>query len=96
MEKDDSSKMARVNNEKHKTDWWVGFVREKDDSSKMARVNFLHPRGPARSFVYPSQPDILDVPYSDVLCEHSYRAYLHHDQELPGQSIQHLKIKNLA
>ena len=37
--------------------------------TKMAKVNFLHPRGPARSFVYPSQSDILDVPYSDVLCE---------------------------
>ena len=51
------------------SDWWVGFVMEKEDCSKMAKVNFLHPRGPARSFVYPSQSDILDVPYSDILCE---------------------------
>ena len=48
-------------------------ISKKDDTSKMARLNFLHPRGPARSFVYPSQSDILDVPYTAVLCEAEIR-----------------------
>ena len=50
-------------------DWWVGFVVEKDNAKEMARINFLHPKGPAKSFQYPSKPDVLDVPFCDILSE---------------------------
>ena len=47
--------------------WWLAFVLETDKVNAEVKVTFMHPRGPSRSFKYPSQPDILIVPSSDIL-----------------------------
>lgn len=41
--------------------WWLGCIEQKDNNN-MYRINFLHPKGPARSFFYPQPMDILVVP----------------------------------
>ena len=38
-----------------------------DKENAEVKVTFLHPRGPSYSFKYPSQPDILIVPSSNIL-----------------------------
>jgi hypothetical protein len=30
-------------------------------------ISFLHPHGPATSYVYPQQPDIVSIPLTEVL-----------------------------
>lgn len=45
--------------------WWLGCIEEKHNS--MYRINFLHPKGPARSFCYPQPRDLLDVPGNTLL-----------------------------
>ena len=47
--------------------WWLAYVLEKNNERKEAKVTFLSPNGPAPSFVYPNKPDVLMVPYSDIL-----------------------------
>ena len=48
-------------------EWWLAFVLETDKENAELKVTILHPRGPSRSFKYPSIPDILIVPSSDIL-----------------------------
>ena len=47
--------------------WWLGHVLEKDLLKKEVKVSSMKPKGPARSFVYPTRPDELTVPFCDVL-----------------------------
>ena len=47
--------------------WWVACVLQMDVDCEEVTVSFLHPHGPSRTFKYPKQPDILDIPFSDVL-----------------------------
>lgn len=47
--------------------WYLACVLEVKPESKEVRLSFLHPHGPATSFVYPSPSDELFVDASDVL-----------------------------
>jgi len=47
--------------------WWLTCVLDTDSDNGEVKVTFLHPHGPSRSFKYPSIPDILTVPASDIL-----------------------------
>ena len=47
--------------------WWLDLVLETDKENAEVKVTFLHPQGASRSFKYPTQPDILVVPSSDIL-----------------------------
>jgi transposase len=47
--------------------WWLGCIEEKDASSNVFKINFLHPKGPARSFFYPQSKDVLVVPGNTLL-----------------------------
>ena len=47
--------------------WWLALVLETDKENAELKVTFLHPQGPSHSFKYPTQPDILVVPSSDIL-----------------------------
>jgi hypothetical protein len=38
-----------------------------NENSMEVTISFLHPHGPAPSYVYPQQPDILNIPLSEVL-----------------------------
>ena len=38
-----------------------------DVENAEVKIMFLHPQGPARSFNYPSIPDILTIPSSNIL-----------------------------
>jgi hypothetical protein len=42
-------------------------VIEKEYNLKQAKVTFLESKGPSRSFNYPTQVDILMVPFVDIL-----------------------------
>ena len=48
-------------------EWWLAFVLAVDRENSEVKLTFLHPNGPSRSFKYPSTPDILFVPSSDIL-----------------------------
>ena len=51
-------------------DWYLGTVTNKDPIQKTLTVNFLHPKGPSKSFKYPDKEDVLDeIPFSDVLAK---------------------------
>ena len=43
------------------------MVTSLDQREREVAVNFLHPRGPARSFTYPERPDNLVVGMGDIL-----------------------------
>ena len=47
--------------------WWLACVLEIDKEDLEVKLSFLHPNGPAYSFRYPSIPDILWVPSTDIL-----------------------------
>lgn len=48
-------------------DLWLVYIVERDTDLRQATVTFLQPKGPAGSFTYPSRPDILTVPFVDIL-----------------------------
>lgn len=47
--------------------WWLASVLSKDDNSEEVELIFLHPSGPAPSFVFPRKPDILKVNFNQIL-----------------------------
>ena len=49
--------------------WWIGVVEEVNEVEQDVKINFLHPPGPARSFRWPSRPDVCWVPITDVICQ---------------------------
>ena len=51
----------------YNSDWYLACVVNKDTTEKEVTLSFLYPAGPAKSFVFPSKPDILVLPFSDVL-----------------------------
>lgn len=50
------------------TNWWLAYILDKNKDQDEVKVTFLHPKGPAPSFSYPKRPDILWIPFTDVLC----------------------------
>ena len=47
--------------------WWLAYVLEVDSENFEVKLTFLHPQGSARSYKYPTIPDILSIPISDIL-----------------------------
>lgn len=47
--------------------WWLSYVLEKNEEVNEVKVTFLHPPGPSPSFSFPSTPDVLCIPYSDII-----------------------------
>ena len=52
---------------KYDENWWLGYITHKDTEKNEVQVSFLHPHGPSNSFIYPDKPDVLTVPFCDVL-----------------------------
>ena len=46
---------------------WLGYVVKVDINARLVEVNFLHPKLPAQSYVYPRHQDILEVDPTDIL-----------------------------
>jgi hypothetical protein len=51
----------------YENEWWLGCILSVDPENAEVKITFLHPHGPARSYRYPSIPDILSVPIPDLL-----------------------------
>lgn len=47
--------------------WWLGYILEKNEELDEVKITFLHPCGPAKSFSYPKNADVLWVSVADVL-----------------------------
>lgn len=50
------------------SNWWLAYVLEKNEEEDEVKVTFLHPQGPSPSFSYPRRPDVLWIPFTNVLC----------------------------
>ena len=48
--------------------WYVGTVSNLSDENNDVLVNFMHPHGPARSFMWPTFEDKCWVPLEHILC----------------------------
>ena len=47
--------------------WWIAYVLSIDLQSEEVTATFLHPHGPAPSFVYPGNQDVLKVEQEQIL-----------------------------
>lgn len=56
-------------------DWYLACITRTDADANEVCLNFLEPRGPAHSFVFPSKPDELVVDVTDILCVVSPTTY---------------------
>ena len=56
-------------------DWYLACITSTDAGTNEVCLNFLEPKGPAPSFVFPSKPDELVVDVTDVLCVVSPTTY---------------------
>ena len=52
---------------KYDSHWWLAYVLDTNRETEEATVSFLHPHGPAPSFVYPRNPDVLSIHITSVL-----------------------------
>jgi len=52
---------------KYDDSWYLGYVIDKDTVNMEVKISFLEPKGPSRSFVFPTRSDILLVPFCDIL-----------------------------
>ena len=50
-------------------EWWLASILSVGSENAEVMVSFLHPHGPAHSYCYPSIPDILTVPITDLLAK---------------------------
>lgn len=48
-------------------EWYLACVLDVNHVEKEVELTFMHPKGPAPSFVYPDPADILTVDASDIL-----------------------------
>ena len=78
--------------------WYLACVLATYPDSRELQVSFLHPGGPARSYHYPTVPDIILIDSRDVLrivepTTATGRAYSlsHTDTELADQAMQQMK-----
>ena len=46
---------------KYDSHWWLAYVLDTNRETEEATVSFLHPHGPAPSFLYPRNPDVLSI-----------------------------------
>ncbi|KAL5515849.1 hypothetical protein EMCRGX_G001083 [Ephydatia muelleri] len=46
---------------------WLGYVIKVDVNARLVEVNFLHPKLPAQSFIFPQHQDILEVDPTDIV-----------------------------
>lgn len=49
--------------------WWLGNILEIDEVEQDVKIKFLHPRGPASSFFWPTKDDFCYSPFENILCE---------------------------
>jgi hypothetical protein len=47
--------------------WWVECVVSAEEETDMVKIMFLHPHRPSPSYMYPTRPDIVQVPRQDIL-----------------------------
>lgn len=47
--------------------WWLACIMKAMPDSGEVEVSFLHPRGPARCYLYPPRGDYLVMSYQDIL-----------------------------
>jgi len=47
--------------------WWVGNIQNITEEENDIQVTFMHPHGPAKSFKWPSKPDVCWVPLEGIL-----------------------------
>jgi len=52
---------------KYNGSWWLACVTKTMQDTEEVELSFLHPHGPAKSFKYPSDGDVLVMTYHDVL-----------------------------
>jgi hypothetical protein len=48
--------------------WWVSNIMELSQEENDIKVSFMHPHGPARSFMWPAREDTCYVPLQGILC----------------------------
>ena len=51
----------------YKNQWWVACVLQTDSENVKVKLTLLHPHGPCQSFKYPTVPDLLTLPLTDIL-----------------------------
>ena len=47
--------------------WWIGLVQQVDQEEEDVKICFLHPPGPAASFIWPIRNDFCLIPITDVI-----------------------------
>ena len=52
---------------KYEDKWWLSCILNSDAENAEVEVTFLHPHGPSRSYKYPSIPDLLILPVTNIL-----------------------------
>ena len=47
--------------------WWIGLVQQVDQEEEDVKICFIHPPGPAASFIWPIRNDSCLIPITDVI-----------------------------
>ena len=47
--------------------WWIGLIEEVNKEEEDVKISFLHPPGPAASFIWPARKDACFIPITDLI-----------------------------
>ena len=53
----------------YENDWYFGLANYVSVENNDVNVSFMHPKGPATKFFWPSRDDICWVPVENIICE---------------------------
>ena len=53
--------------------WWIGMIAEVDIHNGDLKIKCMHPRGPSKSFSWPSRDDYCWVPIVNIITQSKYQ-----------------------
>ena len=72
----------------YENDWYFGIASFVSMENQDLNIKFLHPKGPAVQFFWPTRDDICWIPISNVICKLSHQN--------PVQLAHSINFKSLA
>ena len=73
----------------YNTFWLVGLIQKIDRKQGDLKIDFMHPRGPRKSFTWPNTEDTCFIPLERILCHIS--ASLTETYKISDEDFKHIE-----
>ena len=75
----------------YENDWYLDIANFALIKNQDLNIKFMHPKGPAVQFFWPSRNDICWIPISNVICKVQTPEFSTTDRSFHSDDISHIK-----